>query len=67
VSLTVCPASPVSAIGAAPTPPAAILRDLLTDRLKARHRLVDRALPFDNRYAIRAAISGWIATRPVQV
>jgi len=42
--------------------------DLLRDRLKAAgHRLVDRALLPDNRYAIRAAISGWIADPAVQV
>lgn len=42
--------------------------DLLRDRLTgAGHQLVDRALLPDNRYAIRAAISRWIADPAVQV
>ncbi|WP_261653554.1 molybdenum cofactor biosynthesis protein B [Erwinia mallotivora] len=31
------------------------------------HRLADRALVADNRYAIRAVVSGWIASENVQV
>jgi molybdenum cofactor biosynthesis protein B len=42
--------------------------DRLLERLRgAGHRLVDRQLVPDNRYAIRAAISAWIAQPAVQV
>ncbi|MCP9773820.1 molybdenum cofactor biosynthesis protein B [Synechococcus sp. Tobar12-5m-g] len=42
--------------------------DLLLERLLgAGHRLVDRQLVPDNRYSIRAAVSGWIADSAVEV
>ncbi|MCT0199532.1 molybdenum cofactor biosynthesis protein B [Synechococcus sp. CS-1325] len=42
--------------------------DRLLDRLgEAGHRLQDRQLVADNRYAIRAVVSGWIADPAVQV
>lgn len=42
--------------------------DALLQRLQAAgHRLADRQLVPDNRYRIRAALSGWIADPAVQV
>ncbi len=42
--------------------------DALQQRLQAAgHRLVERALVPDNRYAIRAVVSRWIAEEGVQV
>ncbi|MCP9839211.1 molybdenum cofactor biosynthesis protein B [Synechococcus sp. J7-Johnson] len=42
--------------------------DVLQERLEtAGHRLIERRLVPDDRYAIRAVISGWIAAAAVQV
>ncbi len=42
--------------------------DLLAERLQgAGHRLIERTLVRDDRYAIRAVVSAWIAREDVQV